>query len=696
MVIERIQTRDGPGNGDCPASEDLNESILRLAIDCENLFSRALSSISTTDEVPMLKQLLEELRSRFSDWASYLGVFASKKMNLDQRLRGRTEYRDLVLLTLDMLRVNLFQLLPAEETSFDDPGSDDSDDSGPDDSGSQNVAFEGMHEAMCQLDRLAISIRQSSTSTLTRRVNAFAARKTEDLNAFGTAALLAVESLYPEAEESLHRRLSKSMTDRYARLLYWKSHDKKLRADHRLHVQPQPISPQAALPVRREAAPKTFVSPGGGQTSTLRRGFTAVVSETEPSTAICQTRVHLPTPPRGGASSVQISKVEYPRPLKLEGNEDRASCGFCRKIHGKEQYEDTSWWRRHVNGDLLPFVCLSEVCQDFPAFTEYRDWVTHMANEHGKNWPRYIHERFPWKCDRQGGEHETTLLFSSFDHLKTHWNIDHGENAAYERLEPGDPDAELYLTRPANICLLCCLPIEKTDAKATVTQTVADQNWPLSKATSKAVLASSKKDLEPKQQEISLDGNKSLESQHDQGDGTNLQLASTISRHVASHLQFLTFLTPRLFFGKLVEGEEHDFDSAAGAEADASGDRSTLKDHVSEADDPGYSELTVESLNTNSDDTDSLCPPPAVTDEADQMDWKDFNIEPHKNNRDPIEHMEKIQRLLKLLSDVGLVPGYDNSVMNTALRQAEVYGEPGNNNRFIPLDAQDRDRKSVV
>jgi hypothetical protein len=109
MVIERIQTGDGPGNGDCPAYEDLDESILRLAIDCEKLFTGVLSSINTTDKVPILKQLLEELQSRFSNWASYLGVFASKKTNLDRRLRGRIEYRDLVLLALDMLRANLFQ-----------------------------------------------------------------------------------------------------------------------------------------------------------------------------------------------------------------------------------------------------------------------------------------------------------------------------------------------------------------------------------------------------------------------------------------------------------------------------------------------------------------------------------------------------------------------------------------------------------
>ncbi|KAN0076637.1 hypothetical protein V8E54_006779 [Elaphomyces granulatus] len=689
MVTERIPT-------------DPDElPILHLASKCENLFTSALNSINTTDEAPMLKRPLEELQSRFWDWESYLGVFASKKTSLDGRLRGRTEYRDLVLLTLDMLRVNLFQLLPSKETSLG-PGSDDSDDSDPDDSGSQNIAFEGIHDAICQLDRLAISIRQSSTSNLTRRVKAFAARKTDFLNTFETAALLMVKSLYPDAAESLHRQLSKSMTDRYARLLYWKSHDKKMRTDSRLYAQSQPISSQTALPTPLEAAPRTFVSPGSGQAGpALRQRYIRgqqPVSETEPSTAFCQARItHLPKRPGEGASSVQINKVEYPRPPKLKDNE-QASCEFCRKIHSKEQYDDTDWWRRHVNSDLLPFICLSEICQDFPAFTEYRDWVAHMANEHGKNWPRDIHERLPWKCDRQDGDHKTTQLFSSFDQLKAHWKTEHGENTAYER-EAGDLDAELYLIRQPNVCPLCSLPIEKTDAKATVTSPVAEK-WPAVLSTGEEAKSSEKvkraPDLESEQQEMSPDGDKSLESQHDQGGRTNLQLASTISRHVASHLQFLTFLTLRLFASKLVEGEEHHFDSAAasGAKTDASGERSTLKDHVTETEDPKDLGSTPESsqgsIIADPNDTDSLYTPPLVTDETDQMDWKDFNIEPRENNRDPIKHMGKIQQLLELLSDVDLVLEYDNSIMSTALRQAEVYDDPGNNNSFIPLDAQDK------
>jgi hypothetical protein len=172
------------------------------------------------------------------------------------------------------------------------------------------------------------------------------------------------------------------------------------------------------------------------------------------------------------------------------------------------------------------------------------------------------------------------------------------DHATSERSEPRDPDAyeaEVYLIRPANICLLCCLPIEETDAK---------------------------------QQGISLDGDKSLEPQHDQGNGTGLQLTSTISRHVASHLQFLTFLTLRLFASKLVKGagEEHHFDSSvADTETNAYWERSILKDHVAEAGD-------------NED--------PPVTDKADLIDWKHFNIKP-RNDDDKnwaIEHMGKIER----------------------------------------------------
>jgi len=80
--------------------------IFCLAAECDSLFESASGSLSSKDEI-LVK--LEEFRGRFKEWTSYLGVFAPEDVNLDRRLRHHGELRDLVLLALDFLRVNLIQ-----------------------------------------------------------------------------------------------------------------------------------------------------------------------------------------------------------------------------------------------------------------------------------------------------------------------------------------------------------------------------------------------------------------------------------------------------------------------------------------------------------------------------------------------------------------------------------------------------------
>ncbi|KAN0072893.1 hypothetical protein V8E54_009007 [Elaphomyces granulatus] len=155
MASERILEGDSLGKCDSPPSEDLN--ITDLAVDCAKLFTRALDYINTTDEAPRLKGPLEELQRRFCDWATYLGV--SENTVIDRILR--IGYRDLFLLALDMLRFNILHFLPPEETSFDGQSSDDPDDSDSGDVDSHKIAFEGIHDAICHLNRFAMSIRLS-------------------------------------------------------------------------------------------------------------------------------------------------------------------------------------------------------------------------------------------------------------------------------------------------------------------------------------------------------------------------------------------------------------------------------------------------------------------------------------------------------------------------------------------------------
>jgi hypothetical protein len=102
----------------------------------------------------------------------------------------------------------------------------------------------GIEEAISRLNRLAIAIRQSSRSAATRRARNYAAEN-KGLSGFEQIARAALESLYPNAPESLLIHLCNTMTDRFAKLEF-------LKHKHG-HLE---ILPQSAIkPSMREAQP---------------------------------------------------------------------------------------------------------------------------------------------------------------------------------------------------------------------------------------------------------------------------------------------------------------------------------------------------------------------------------------------------------------------------------------------------------
>lgn len=96
-------------------------SIFQIADECDKLFDRVSREFTNTVDQTLASALpnaipakevslahrVGEFHSRFRAWASYLGVFAGKHMNLDARLRDRLELSDIFLLTLDSLKANL-------------------------------------------------------------------------------------------------------------------------------------------------------------------------------------------------------------------------------------------------------------------------------------------------------------------------------------------------------------------------------------------------------------------------------------------------------------------------------------------------------------------------------------------------------------------------------------------------------------
>lgn len=225
-----------------------------------------------------------------------------------------------------------------------DPSELSSDESSDDEADRRKVELDGIQKSINELDRLAIHIRQPSSSSLDVRIKAFASRKPIEVSSFEIKAKLAVNILYPEAFESLRKYLSKSMTKRHMKLLYWRSEEKKLRTDRCRDEQSRDKSVQS----RRESSPlptkESVPQPSAiDQTPILLKPEPSRVSiRTSPLSGtlaldlasrftIPTAEAQIPSPKRAGASTVLESTAKSPSPLQFEDGEVQKPCPLCQK-----------------------------------------------------------------------------------------------------------------------------------------------------------------------------------------------------------------------------------------------------------------------------------------------------------------------------------------------------------------------------
>jgi hypothetical protein len=207
------------------------------------------------------------------------------------------------------------------------------------------IALRGIRNALEQLSSLAISIRQSSTSTNAARVFVFQ-QKIQDhdhYRKYSTLSMSAVETLYPDAAENLRDRLHESMLNRYARLRYWDAHDRKLNVDGRTSTVTtgtrshlSPVDEASSKPTRTLEIRGTSRQGAGAQ------GHDIVLSGTRPSTA---TRKLYKSPyPKPPATSARFVRAVFPLPPYLAPGEEAGPCRYCRRLYSRESYCDTKWW----------------------------------------------------------------------------------------------------------------------------------------------------------------------------------------------------------------------------------------------------------------------------------------------------------------------------------------------------------------
>ncbi|EEU33665.1 uncharacterized protein NECHADRAFT_89261 [Fusarium vanettenii 77-13-4] len=202
-------------------------------------------------------------------------------------------------------------------------------------------------DALTRLNRLGVTIRQSSRPQIDARATKFAAG--HDLKSFSYMCANAVQSLYPGAHQSLKDYLSKSMTDRYARMLFFNARHKKLetRRETRIGLSPLPEIPsnetQAMLSITQPA--RTLKAK---VLTNLAKASAAPSLSDLFSVNIQQIRSRLRAPDEASiksrkTSSIQVNQRKYPPPPVANGDSNIFACEWCSEPLSMKTLSESNW-----------------------------------------------------------------------------------------------------------------------------------------------------------------------------------------------------------------------------------------------------------------------------------------------------------------------------------------------------------------
>lgn len=470
---------------DAESSSGPDEPIFSLAWECDDLIQKCLTNADCDGLA--IKSLVEDYERRFNAWWEYLGVFARRKANLDRRLRRHPEIRDIVVRLLVILRRNLTQLrkcpgsqislISANRAQSAMTGSEvpDKDVEIADSSSPVTVALEAIDECLMELSHVGIAIRQSARATETTRARRSVAGH-HYLTSFEAVTFLAVETLYPNAPQSLQLQLSKSMVDRYARLLFRASRHGLLKTDIRKQTAAEGLATRGG-----ESNIETQEGSGSG------KSFKLSERQHQSSPTVAPTSVDLSgfldirknvrhSKSRSGTTTAILGKTPEPPVPQFDGKEE-VRCQWC-FINIEQSLVNKGRWtisgREHYRSDLEPFPCISEDCiESLPSFSSITSWREHMLSHHS-SWTQNIHRQPMWKCPYN---HETDALFPTPDHLyghiralhkDTYTNLD--DTNILERIGRSVVDA----LRAPNTCPICCFIPKGMESQEQISATLPD------------------------------------------------------------------------------------------------------------------------------------------------------------------------------------------------------------------------------
>ncbi|SPO02493.1 uncharacterized protein DNG_05166 [Cephalotrichum gorgonifer] len=536
-------------------SEDDGDLFYNLACDCEALFDAHLAQLKELHSP--LASLSADYQQRFAIWTAHLGVFARRSQSLDTRLRNHSDVQDLVARLLDILRRSLQQLVQPIRVGGEIGATCVNDNEQDKARDAQNEALAAVEATLMRLNRLGVTIRQSSHGRIDIKVKTFAAGL--DLGPFATASRAVVQTLYPHAHQALREYLDKTMTDRYVAMRFAK--DRKVKLQSR-----RPAKERGPIPTISEGV--EAVAPGWYPSDQLALGRVSASAElpkkpgsdsrsdlsTVDSKQLKQilsktNNLEAPSKRRRGMSSVQVSQGNYPElPFQTEGN--FITCEFCGKGIDKRDTNESDW-RRHIDEDLKPYTCISEACPDsHPAYPTFREWFKHMVEDHSRRWHQRAFLTPAWVCaicdddDLHGS-------YTSPEALHLHLTRSHGDKFSASSLQAISRQSGVVRPRRWNECLLCCATVDEVGA-SDKTEPPKRRKRQLRRGSDKILRTTvTTGHPNPPVEELGkgLEGD-SDEPSDDSLGGTDKIMTSEnaemMARHIAAHLQTVMLFTIRL------------------------------------------------------------------------------------------------------------------------------------------------------
>ncbi|KAL2673720.1 hypothetical protein Neosp_012163 [[Neocosmospora] mangrovei] len=450
-------------------SSESSSEILTLASECSELFQDCAHSGPEDDQASVAS-----LFKVYGAWCFNLGVFAPPTAPLDQTLRYSDEIRGFVTQLLLMLRRNLefikIQSQPKDSLRSTKPRPNENEGVPMEElEGTVEEALRAIVAVLQRLDRLGATIQKYSASSLSSRLKSFAEQKNDEKYRLLATKIVAFK--YPMATPSLRTQLVEAMTDRRQRLRYIRQHQQKTvpkdrqglktRKHHNTNTSnhkpsdfesDQPTSKNRAATLRDQGVSRSSGSTLSQDTETTSStdSWTFLPTSSAMERTRCDKTKSVISSSEANTTRMVGDMNNYPEPPTHEQWNQDPKCPTCWNQLKESELEDKKW-RRHVDTDLEPYVCISEDCRKpLQFFADLSLWENHMRNQHSTKWTQLVHKPTVWRCDFEHDEEEFCNEEAFQEHIrKRHSDSDESERRMIATLGTG------VEARAKHICPLC-------------------------------------------------------------------------------------------------------------------------------------------------------------------------------------------------------------------------------------------------